>query len=269
MRIALVGHGKMGAALLSQWLAVADREFPDHHFTIVDPALDPEATRSAPPQATYLPALPATVERAFDLVIVAVKPQMLDAVLPLYRERLAEGGFVASIAAGCSLARLRSLAGDVPAIRIMPNLPAAIGQGVSGLCADPSASPEQRAAVEQLMAAAGTAIWVKDEDQLDRFTAVAGSGPGYVFEIARSYADAAQALGFDAETAKQLVLGTLSGTIAMAQQSPLELDALRNSVTSKNGTTAAGLDALNADGGLDRRIEATLAAAYARAVELR
>ena len=270
LRIALIGYGKMGAALLSQWLAVAPERFSEHRFTIVDPAIDPHnSTGSDERRAIFLPEPPPAAGCAFDLVIVAVKPQVLDQVLPLYADRLAEGGFVASIAAGCSIARLRSLAGGAPAVRIMPNLPAAIGAGVSGLCADSSANQSQRDAVEALMSAVGTALWVADEDQLDRLTAVAGSGPGYVFEIARAYVEAARSLGFEPEVARQLVLGTLAGTIAMAQQSPQELEELRTSVTSKGGTTAAGLEALNGDGSLDRLLQATLEAAYARAAELR
>nr|WP_280635670.1 pyrroline-5-carboxylate reductase dimerization domain-containing protein [Erythrobacter sp. A6_0] len=105
---------------------------------------------------------------------------------------------------------------------------------------------------------------------LDRATAVAGSGPGYVFEIARSYVAAAEKLGFDPDQARALVLGTMEGTIAMALANPdTPLEELRNSVTSKGGTTAAGLDALNGDGGLSDKLDATLTSAYNRAVELR
>lgn len=258
----------MGSALLTQWCAVAERDFPDHSFLVIDPAADIDAA-GASERLTFVSEAPPVEESAFDMVIVAVKPQIVDAVLPAYADRLAPGGFVASVAAGCSIARLRSLIGDVPVIRVMPNLPASIGAGVSGLCADPSATQEQRDAMEALMRAAGTVLWVEDEDKLDRFTAIAGSGPGYVFEIARTYAEAAQALGFDAEEARLLVLGTMAGTIAMAESSGQDLGDLRSSVTSKNGTTAAGLDALNGDGGLGERMQATLDAAYRRAIELR
>ena len=270
MRIGLIGYGKMGAALLSQWLAVAPEQFPDHQFVVIDPAIDTGKTAADDgSRVTFLAEPPSVAECAFDLLIVAVKPQMLDQVLPLYAERLAESGFVASIAAGCSITRLRSLTGGAPAVRIMPNLPAAIGAGVSGLCADLSVTEGQRGAVETLMSAVGTALWVEDEDRLDRLTAIAGSGPGYVFEIARSYVEATRSLGFEPQVAKQLVLGTLAGSIAMAQGSDQELDELRTSVTSKGGTTAAGLAALNGDGSLERLLKATLDAAYARAVELR
>ena len=119
------------------------------------------------------------------------------------------------------------------------------------------------------MEAVGMTLWVDGEDKLDRLTAISGSGPGYVFEIARSYVAAAKALGFSSTEARQLVLGTMAGTIAMAESSDESLDALRTSVTSKAGTTAAGLDALNGDEGLSARMRATVEAAYQRAIELR
>lgn len=256
----------MGSALLDQWSAVAARKFPDYTFLVIDPAAEPGARGD---QITFVPAAPPADRCQFDLLIVAVKPQMINAVLPEYRSRLAEGACVASIAAGYSIARLHSLIGHVPVVRIMPNLPAVIGAGVSGLCADPAASEAQRDAVEALMSATGVTMWVDDEDRLDRLTAIAGSGPGYVFEIARSYVQAAENLGFSPENARKLVLGTIVGTAAMAQSSDEALATLRSSVTSKDGTTAAGLAALNDDGGLDARMNATLEAAYNRAVELR
>jgi len=261
LRIALVGHGKMGAALLTQW-----RKIKGHTFFVIDPAADAGAGTD---NVTIFNELPSAQDCNFDLVIVAVKPQLIDVVMPAYKDRLAADGFIASIAAGASIARLRGVMGDVPVVRIMPNLPAAIGAGVSGLCADASASDEQKQLVSTLMAAAGMTIWVEDEDKLDRFTALAGSGPGYVFEIARAYSEAAVGLGFSAADARKLVLGTMAGTVAMALGSDETLEALRTSVTSKNGTTAAGLDALNGEGGLSELMRATLTAAYDRAVALR
>lgn len=258
----------MGGALLNQWSSVADRDFPDHRFFVIDPMTDLTTANKAD-RVTFLRAPPPVEASAFDVVILAVKPQLVADVLPDYASRLSAGGFVASIVAGSSIARLRALSGGATIVRIMPNLPAAIGAGVSGLCADSSATPAQRAKIEALMAAVGTTLWVADEDQLDRLTAIAGSGPGYIFEIARSYVEAAQALGFDPDDARRLVLDTMAGTIAMAQSSPDSLDELRTSVTSKNGTTAAGLAALNGDGTLSALFAATLGAAYDRAVELR
>jgi pyrroline-5-carboxylate reductase len=268
LRIGLIGNGKMGGALLSQWCTNADQDFPDIEFFVIDPVIS-DSHSIGSNRVTYLAEPPPVPECGFDLVIVAVKPQVIDAVLPQYVARLAPDGFVASIAAGCSIKRLQTLAGGAAVVRVMPNLPSAIGAGVSGLCADEKATAAQRSIVERLMAAAGSTMWVKDEDMLDRLTAIAGSGPGYIFEIARNYVDAAEALGFSPADARQLVLGTMAGTVAMAQQSLLSLEELRTSVTSKNGTTAAGLEALNGDNQLGPRFRATLAAAYERAVQLR
>jgi len=271
LRIALVGHGKMGAALLQQW-----RSLKAHQFWVIAPRFA-EASAAAsvvpPLQASerlaFLPEPPGIADCRFDLVVMAVKPQLMDMVAPAYAARLAPGGLLASIAAGCSIARLHSLFGAAPVVRIMPNLPAAIGAGVSGLCADDRATAAQRDAITALMAAAGTTLWLDNEDQLDRFTAVAGSGPGYIFEIARAYASAAESLGFPPEQARSLTLSTMAGAIAMAQAERSSLAELRTSVTSRNGTTAAGLAALNADGGLSARLTATLDAAYRRAIALR
>jgi len=120
-----------------------------------------------------------------------------------------------------------------------------------------------------MMGRNGKVIEVSDEDALDRFTAIAGSGPGYVFELARTYTMAAMELGFDEAEARAMVLGTIEGTIAMASADDTPLEELRNSVTSKGGTTAAGLAALNADGQLTDLLSNTAKAAYDRAVELR
>lgn len=256
----------MGSALLRRWAESEDSRFATSHFFVIDPASGSEENSG---RITYLQEPPPVEQCAFDLVIVAVKPQIVDKVLPDYVARMASDGFVASIAAGCSIERLSRLAGGAPVVRIMPNLPAAIGQGVSGLCAEPRVTALQRDAVQNLMAATGKTLWVEDEDKLDRLTAIAGSGPGYVFEIARAFVDAAIELGFSEYEARRLVLGTMQGSLSMALDSDLGLEDLRRSVTSKNGTTEAGLEALNADSGLSKRLQATVDAAYDRAVELR
>lgn len=249
----------MGSALLSQWV-----EGPEA-ITVVDPA------GSDVPDGVALIADRAEIaDRKFDLIVAAVKPQLIDDILADYASMLAPGGYVLSIAAGYSAARLSRLMGDAPVIRTMPNLPAAIGRGVSGICAGPHAGDDHIAHAQDFMGRAGTTVTVDSEERLDRVTAVAGSGPGYVFEIARAYTEAAMAQGFDEEEARAMVLGTIGGAIAMASEPGApSLEDLRNSVTSKGGTTAAGLNALNGDGGLSTRLHDTLQAAYDRAVELR
>ena len=249
----------MGSALLSQWVQGPEA------ITVVDPA------GSDVPEGVALVADRAEIaDRKFDLIVAAVKPQLIDDILADYADMLAPGGYVLSIAAGYSAGRLSHLMGDAPVIRTMPNLPAAIGRGVSGICAGPHAGDGHIAHAQDFMGRAGTTVTVDNEDKLDRVTAVAGSGPGYVFEIARAYTEAAMAQGFDEEEARAMVLGTIGGAIAMASEPGApSLEELRNSVTSKGGTTAAGLNALNGDGGLSTRLHDTLQAAYDRAVELR
>lgn len=249
----------MGSALLSQWV-----EGPEA-ITVVDPA------GSAMPEGVAMVADRAELgDAGFDLVVAAVKPQLIDDILADYAPHLAAGGYVLSIAAGYSAARLSALMNDAPVVRTMPNLPAAIGRGVSGICPGPHASADHIAHAQEFMGRAGTTVTVESEEKLDRVTAVAGSGPGYVFEIARAYAEAAMGQGFTEDEAREMVLGTIGGAIAMAAEpDAASLEELRNSVTSKGGTTAAGLQALNGDGGLSTRLHDTLQAAYDRAVELR
>ncbi|WP_269149436.1 pyrroline-5-carboxylate reductase family protein [Qipengyuania citrea] len=257
--VCIVGCGKMGSALLSQWV-----EGPEA-ITVVDPA-----GSEVPDGVTLVTDRSAIADQRFDLVVAAVKPQLIDDILADYTDHLAPGGYVLSIAAGYSAGRLSQLMGDAPVVRTMPNLPAAIGRGVSGICPGPHATSDHVAHAEAFMRRAGATITVDSEEKLDRVTAVAGSGPGYVFEIARAYAEAAMAQGFDEDEARDMVLGTIGGAIAMASEPAApSLEELRNSVTSKGGTTAAGLNALNGDGGLSTRLHDTLQAAYDRAVELR
>ena len=248
----------MGSALLENW-----KKGPEN-FTIVDPGLN-----EAPEGVRLVSDRSAISDQRFDVIVVAVKPQMIAEIVPQYSGMFADDGYMLSIAAGASIDTLKQAAGDAPIVRVMPNLPAAIGAGVSGICASADVTDAQLAHAREMMERNGTVVEAADEDGLDRITAIAGSGPGYVFEIARAYVAAAMELGFDENEARDMVLGTMQGTISMAQASDQALEDLRNSVTSKNGTTAAGLAALNGDGAFDALIKNTLEAAYDRAVELR
>ncbi|WP_338242824.1 pyrroline-5-carboxylate reductase [Maricaulis maris] len=259
MDILLVGCGKMGGAMLRRWLDAMPAR-----FTAVN-----RSGRALPPGTEHAASVDALAGRRFDAIIIAVKPQQIAEVLPAYTGLLAENGCYVSIAAGYSAASLAGLVGDKPIIRIMPNLPALIGRSVNGLYANTACETRHRELADQLAKTTGTAIWLDDEDELDRLTAVAGSGPGYVFEITRSYIAAAQALGFSKETARKLVLETLGGAIEMATRSDEDVAELRNSVMSKKGTTEAGINALRRDGLLDQLLLDTTRAAYDRAVELR
>lgn len=263
MNILLIGCGKMGGAMLGRWAAHGA-----HRFTVADPA-----ATDLPEGVAHVTKATSLAPGAFDAILIAVKPQMIADVVPDYAPALAPGGVFVSIAAGTSVASLeRALGpagGDAAIIRVMPNMGALVGMGVSGLYANARCTDAQRAEITALIGQTGTCIAVQSEDEIDRLTAVSGSGPGYVFEILRSYVAAAEALGFDPDTARALVFGTVAGTVEAARRSEQSLEALRDSVTSKNGTTQAGLEALMHGGALDGLLHETVQAAYARAVELR
>jgi pyrroline-5-carboxylate reductase len=255
----MIGCGNMGGALLARWARLDGLS-----FTVVDPA-GPDA----PEGVTLTTSVDGLDAGSFDALIVAVKPQLIDKAIPPAAHLLKSDGVALSIAAGTSAAVVSKAAASMPAIRLMPNMPARIGQGVSGLYADPACTPGHKALAETLGEAVGTALWLADEDQVDRITAAAGSGPGYVFDFARAYQEAAEALGFDPDQARALVLQTIAGCMALAEDTGQPFDQLRDSIMSKGGTTAAGVGVLNEGGEMDTRVRAALGAAYARAVELR
>ncbi|MFT7490962.1 MAG: pyrroline-5-carboxylate reductase [Pseudohongiellaceae bacterium] len=259
MSLLMIGCGKMGSALLSRWASSTS-----HQITVINPS-----KIEAPVGVIVKHHVEALSDQRFDIIVIAVKPQLIEQVLPAYRQHLVDSGCVISVAAGYSVASIEKLIGKQAIMRVMPNLPARIGRGVSALYANPSCSLEQIKTAQALTDAVGFTYVTVDEDELDRVTAVAGSGPGYAFEIARCWIDAAIKLGFSPQTAKELVLNTIGGSIELAMTSEQSPEALRNSVTSKKGTTEAGLNALTEASKLEELFEATVQAAYQRAVELR
>lgn len=259
MDILMVGCGRMGGAMLNCW---STRQ--DISFTVVDPAGPtlPEGVRVLK-EASSLGA------DQFDLIIIAVKPQMIEAVMPAYDGRLKADGCMVSIAAGFSLESLRRVLGDVPVIRVMPNLPALIGKAATGVFASNGCSLQHKETVTDLMNRIGKAVLVRSEDELDRLTAVSGSGPGYVFQFIESFIAGAIDLGFSEDDARTLVIQTMVGATEMAASTDAPVSDLRESVTSKGGTTQAGLDQLRQDHVLDLLMKNTVNAAYGRALELK
>ena len=249
----------MGGALLEQWAKDTDTQ-----FTVADPM-----ATSVPDGVQLVKGAGDLDQTQFDIVIIAVKPQLINKVVPDYLSALKTDALTVSIAAGYTMERLAELVRSDRIMRVMPNLPSMIGQGVAGLCATDAVDKSQRETVERLMQCAGETIWVDDDDAIDRLTAVSGSGPGYLFEMLRAYVEAGVGMGFTEEQSKTLTFGTFSGTLAMAMDSDLSLEQLRNNVTSKGGTTAAGLGALNSNGEFTALAKKTMQAAYDRAVEMR
>lgn len=204
---------------------------------------------------------------ACDVLVLAVKPQQLkEAVAPL-AGRLARQ-VVVSIAAGLRLDDIaRWLGGYRRLVRVMPNTPALIGAGVSGMYAAAEVDEAGRAAAERVLAAVGSTVWIADEGQMDAVTAVSGSGPAYVFHFIEALEAAGAGLGFDAETARKLAIDTVLGAAKLAADSDEAPAVLRERVTSKGGTTAAALASL-ADAGFVDIIARAVKAAELRGREL-
>lgn len=264
----LVGGGKMGEALLAGWLR---QGLPAASAFVVEPDAGRRAALAGAwgVAAVADPAeLPPACARP-GAVVLAVKPQAMDAVLPAYRDRVAPGTLVLSIAAGKPLAVFeRALGPGIGIVRAMPNTPAAVGRGVTVLCANPAAGAAQRELAQRLMAAVGEVHWVEDEELMHAVTAVSGSGPAYVFHLVEALAEAGAAAGLPAELAERLARGTVTGAAELAHHSPESAARLRADVTSPGGTTAAALAVLMAEDGLASLLRRAVAAAAARSREL-
>jgi pyrroline-5-carboxylate reductase len=203
-----------------------------------------------------------------DTLILAVKPQDMASALQLLRPQLEQyRPLVISIAAGLSVAQLQQWCGvALPVIRAMPNRPALLGAGATGLFAPTDVSPDMKARAAGILAAAGEVVWVDDESLMDVVTAISGSGPAYFFKLAEALATAGCQQGLPESTALQLARATLYGAGMMATREA-DLSALRASVTSKGGTTQAALDSFERQG-LDAIVAAAVYAAVRRGREL-
>lgn len=201
--------------------------------------------------------------------VLATKPQVLrgvcEALAPLAQ---AQRPLVVSIAAGITSAQLdRWLGGGIAVVRTMPNTPALLGAGVTGLYATAATSDAPRALADQLLRPAGETVWIKDEALMDAVTAASGSGPAYVFLLAEAMQAAAEAEGLPTGAARTLVVETITGAARMLKESGETATTLRQRVTSPNGTTQAALDAFAA-GGFTPLVAAAVHAARIRGAEL-
>src|SRR5690606_16416639 len=203
-----------------------------------------------------------------EVLFLAVKPQMMDAVLPPLKGLVTEETVVVSIAAGTTLSFIEAPLGDAAVVRAMPNTPAMIGRGVTGAYANPRIGGQQRSQVQALLEVSGPVEWVSDESDIDAVTAVSGSGPAYVFYLVECMAEAGRKAGLPADLAMRLARETVSGAGELLHQSPEPASRLRQNVTSPGGTTAAALSVLMAEDGMQPLFDRAVEAARMRAEEL-
>ena len=267
-KLVLVGAGKMGGTLL---LGMLKRGLDANVVSVEDPN-PPDDIASA--LADYgVRAIPATTEvpKPAQIVILAVKPQLMQTVAPKISERYVDANtLVVSIADGLTLKNLQALVrNDTAIVRAMPNTPAAIGQAMTVCVANERVRQDQRDLCDALMRCAGETAWLTAEADMDAVTAVSGSGPAYIFHLAECLAQAGIEAGLDASLAHKLARETIAGAGALLRASPDDAATLRTNVTSKGGTTAAALDVLmNDKDGLSSLMTRAVTAAANRSREL-
>jgi pyrroline-5-carboxylate reductase len=264
--LVLVGAGKMGGAMLSGWLK---RGLNPKAVRVIDPAPPEDSAallaRHGMNAATADPS--GGIEAR--VLVTAVKPQVVDAVLPTLRHLVGRRTVILSIAAGTTIATLEAGLGAAPIVRAMPNTPGQIGRGVSVAVANVQVDDDSRLLVTVLLEAMGKVAWVEHESLLDAVTAVSGSGPAYVFLLAEYLADAGVAAGLPPDLAALLARETVAGAGELLHQSDTRPEVLRHNVTSPGGTTEAALKVLMAKrGGLKGVLGRAVEAARKRSEQL-
>ena len=260
--IAFIGGGNMASAIIG---GLIRQGMKPQQFSVVEPYPDTAAKLLQDFGITALSAASPALAQAH-LVVWAVKPQVFHEaalpVMPFTRQALH-----LSVAAGIRTDSICRWVGTDRVVRCMPNTPALVGQGITGLFPCPSVTTADKALVEQVMATTGQFVWVDQESKLDAVTALSGSGPAYVFYFLEAMTEAGVGMGLSAEQAYQLAVATFSGASSLAAASTESPEVLRQRVTSKGGTTYAALTAMEASGMKAAFVKA-MQAAEARAREL-
>jgi pyrroline-5-carboxylate reductase len=263
LKITFIGGGNMATALIG---GLAGKLTAGANIHVVDINADALQKLSGQFGATTAQQIDAAVGRS-DVIVLAVKPQQMKDVVAQLQPHV-KSQLVLSIAAGIRAVDLsRWLNGHRAIVRTMPNTPALIGQGITGMVAMSGVSQQQREAADAIMRAVGATVWLDDEALIDPVTAVSGSGPAYVYYFIEAMQQAAQELGLSAEQGAELAIATFVGASQLAAQSTEPVSVLRERVTSKGGTTYAALTSMESSGVKDSIVRA-LKAAAARGKEL-
>lgn len=264
--ISFIGGGNMAKAIIGGLL---DSGCPADNISVVAPT---DTTQQALKDLgiTQVSSKPGSREFSADILVLAVKPQIVSTALLPLESQLSDQTVVLSVIAGITastIVELLGLADTDRVIRCMPNTPALIGEGVTGIYSAASLDEARRANIEQMLAAVGKVIWLDTESDLDIITAISGSGPAYFFLFMESLSAAGVSMGFSEEQASELAIQTALGAAKLASQSPETLEQLRRNVTSPGGTTEQAINAF-VEGGLPELVAAAANASKRRAIEL-
>ncbi|MDB2379255.1 pyrroline-5-carboxylate reductase [Luminiphilus sp.] len=265
-KITFIGGGNMARAI---YRGLVESGFPAENIGVVDPL---EAAQSAARASGLIRIAESATDAdlSADLIVLAVKPQITDIALSPLAHRVSSTATVLSIIAGinsASLANLLGLPNDDAVVRSMPNTPALVGEGMTGLFSNSDQRAHGRILAERVMSAVGQCVWVSNESDLDLVTAISGSGPAYFFLFMESLADAAVELGMSPQTAHQLSVQTALGAAKLAQASDDGLAKLRENVTSPGGTTEQAIESFEASE-LRAIVMSATRAAKKRSIEL-
>lgn len=266
VKAVLVGCGNMGYAMLAGWLKSG--RLAATEVVVVEPSGELRARAQKLGAAAVASAADLAADIAPQLVILAVKPQVIRDVTAEYRRFTSGNTVFLSVAAGTPVAAFEDILGAVPMVRCMPNTPAAIGKGMLVVFANARVSGADLAFIKDLLATSGAVAGIDDESLMDAVTAVSGSGPAYVFHFIECLTAAGEAAGLPAAVATQLAMQTVFGAASLAAESAEEPAELRRQVTSPNGTTAAALAVLMGDDRLKTLVGEAVEAARARSAEL-
>lgn len=256
MNILVIGGGAMGRSLYDGWIKAG---WPEKQIAIVDQ--NPNLNVG---DLSYIQAK----NRQPMMVVIAVKPQHVAAAISEHDDRIKPTNIIVSIAAGVTLAALNKMASNkVPVVRVMPNIAVKSLKGTIALCTDGSVETDTINAVKSAFAKVGECITI-NEDQMDVFTALAGSGPAYFFQLVEHLAAAGSAAGLSEEASNRIAVQVFVGAAALLAETGKPPASLRQAVTSPAGTTEAGLGALNANGKLIELFRDCIQAATSRSKEL-
>lgn len=265
--LVLAGAGNMGGAMLTGWLA---QGLDPRRIVVQDPAPPPAVKAVLDKHGIVAHATLPEASKPPAVLLMAVKPQIMDEVFAPLAARAGAGTVVLSIAAGKTIASFeKHLAPGIAVVRSIPNTPAAVARGITVAAPNAHVTPPQKSLCDSLLSAIGEVAWVDDEALIDPVTAVSGSGPAYVFYLTECLAAAGVKAGLDPDLAMRLARATVTGSgELMHQWTDVGADQLRKNVTSPNGTTYAALQVLMSEKGLEPLMTEAIAAATRRSREL-
>ena len=265
-KVLLIGCGHMGSALLDAWL---DLKF--YSFDVVDPLNCKTLSKKYfKKKVKIFNKTPIQSQiKQYDIIIFAVRPQVISKIIDQYKNfEFKKNSLITSIIAGKKINFFKkNIKNANQVVRVMPNMPALINQGISCLVGNKSSTKTNQKKINKLFLKVGETIWLSNEKQIDMATAISGSGPGYIFTLINAFEKASQRIGFSKKISRALVLATVLGSAKLMQKTQLEPDYLANSIAVKGGTTEAGIKILKKNN-INKIVMNTFFAAFNKASKI-